>query len=72
MMQARHSHDRCSSRAETPPPEPNKSEVQKRISPLVIPGTLEFNLKTGNRSFFQTSLDYAEISRIFLEKIAVS
>ncbi|MCP9264905.1 hypothetical protein DINM_020045 [Dirofilaria immitis] len=36
MMQVRHNHDRCSSHAETPPPEPNKGEssTQKSISPL--------------------------------------
>ncbi|OZC09029.1 homeobox domain protein [Onchocerca flexuosa] len=52
MMQARHNHDRCSSHTETPPPEPDKSEssAQKNISPLLIPGTVEFNLKTGNNS----------------------
>ncbi|EFO15293.1 homeobox domain-containing protein [Loa loa] len=52
MMQVRHNHDRCSSHTETPPPEPNKGEssAQKSISPLVIPGTAEFNRKTGNSS----------------------
>lgn len=51
MMQVRHNHDRCSNHAETPPPEPNKGEsnAQKNISPLIIPGSAEFNLKTGNR-----------------------
>lgn len=50
MMQVRHNHDRCSSHTETPPPEPNKGEsnAHKSISPLLIPGTAEFNRKTRN------------------------
>ncbi|VDK88489.1 unnamed protein product [Litomosoides sigmodontis] len=62
MMQVRHNHDRCSNHAaETPPPEPNKGEssAQKSISPLIIPGSAEFNLKTGNSSGNTTKEEYS-------------
>ncbi|VDM95606.1 unnamed protein product [Thelazia callipaeda] len=55
IMESRQNKDRSGSHhTETPPPEPNRAEssAQRRISPLLIPGSAEFNRKTANREKF--------------------